>query len=144
MPLNPDEQAGFAEEVIEIDESTIPMPFQQNIIDELAVPRDERGSGFPGQAWRAVVTPADSARIMAIRDIRFGRAEPTPRHVYFYDADDDKAIEQGNPITFDDSRMYQTVGTGIEAARVPADPIDDGRYYGPTTSEDALSRVGGP
>lgn len=130
MPLNDDERAGFHETVVEYDESTIPMPFRQNITDELLKPRDERGPGFPGNAWKAVVSPADKVRFGRRKDVMLGRHRGMDPLEYFYDIGNDKALD-GKGIPELEARFGDD--------RSVVDGID-----GPMTSTEVLAEVINP
>lgn len=130
MPLNDGERVGFVETVIEYDESTIPQPFQDNIDAELLKPIGERGPGFPGNAWKAVVSPSDAARIERRNDVRLGRHKGMDPVEYFYDTNGDFPI---------DGKSVPALKARFGDVRAIVNGID-----GPMTSSEALAEVINP
>ncbi len=131
MPLNLGEGFGSMETVIDFDESTIPPPFQQSVLDELVKPRDERGPGFPGQSWRGL-TPAGVAEAATARMKQRRGQNPPPEHAhYFYDEVGDIAVD-GKGVLELEARFGDAPST-----------IND--LHGPVTAAEALAmRVSPP
>lgn len=153
MPLNDDEGIGSMETSIPFDESTIPQPFQDNIIAELAKSRfynpndpdaELRGPGFPGQSWRGFTPPGVAEAATARLKTRRGQQTSRGPVIYFLHKGLDVVHEHDVENVFDDSRLFQTVGSGDNERQIPADPIDDGIYIGPHIAQDAKALVGGP
>jgi hypothetical protein len=143
MPINDDERVGFKElsMILVIDETTIPMPFRQNIIDELAKPRAERGPGFPGQAWKATVPPGFAEAHAAIQRRSRGQIEGYKPVTYLYRPATNDVMANGRPVTIPESEMLQTVNGGLIPAGVHDFTFNLIDYRGPYTATDALAEV---
>jgi hypothetical protein len=145
MPLRPSDPVGSMEAFVVRSTTWLSANLSEAQKDALVAwlqePYETRESRKYPNA-KLPLTQAEKDRWRAIIKRRRGNMDRPVKKIYFYDSVDDKVV---GPAGFDESRLFQIIAVsgpmGDVTNIIPADPIDDGRYYGPTTMADAVSRI---